>query len=67
LTCCEKDVLVKVDSNALYEKPFEFLTCKKKTSAPMDEQDYWYKSLCGFQRAALVMVTKQLERSEGQR
>ena len=33
----------------------------------MDEQDYRCKSLCGPQRAALVMVAKQLKRSEGQR
>lgn len=33
----------------------------------MDEQGYRCKSLCGFQRAALVMVVKQLKRSEDQR
>lgn len=33
----------------------------------MDEQDYRCKSLYGFQRAALVMVVKQLKRSEDQR
>ena len=33
----------------------------------MDEQDYRYKSLCDFQRAALVMVAKQLKRIEDHR
>jgi hypothetical protein len=33
----------------------------------MHQQDYLYKSLCDFQRAALVMVAKQLKRIEGHR